>query len=113
LRVSISIAETSNSNGGRRSARTSTEQALHADQVGDQEKADQRQAEAQRIDAEEVESVLREQQPIRPGDTPGQERAGPASTFGVAPAIANAVYNATGRRVRHLPITPERILEVL
>ncbi len=32
---------------------------------------------------------------------------------GVAPAIANAVYNATGRRVRHLPITPERILEVL
>jgi xanthine dehydrogenase YagR molybdenum-binding subunit len=32
---------------------------------------------------------------------------------GVAPAIANAIYNATGRRVRHLPITPERILEVL
>jgi xanthine dehydrogenase YagR molybdenum-binding subunit len=32
---------------------------------------------------------------------------------GVAPAIANAVYNATGRRVRHLPITPERLLEVL
>jgi xanthine dehydrogenase YagR molybdenum-binding subunit len=32
---------------------------------------------------------------------------------GVAPAIANAVYNATGHRVRHLPITPERILEVL
>jgi xanthine dehydrogenase YagR molybdenum-binding subunit len=32
---------------------------------------------------------------------------------GVAPAIANAVYNAIGHRVRHLPITPERILEVL
>jgi xanthine dehydrogenase YagR molybdenum-binding subunit len=32
---------------------------------------------------------------------------------GVAPAIANAVYNATGHRVRHLPITPERILEFL
>jgi xanthine dehydrogenase YagR molybdenum-binding subunit len=32
---------------------------------------------------------------------------------GVAPAIANAVFNATGHRVRQLPITPERILESL
>jgi xanthine dehydrogenase YagR molybdenum-binding subunit len=32
---------------------------------------------------------------------------------GVAPAIANAVYNAIGRRLRHLPITPERLLDVL
>jgi xanthine dehydrogenase YagR molybdenum-binding subunit len=32
---------------------------------------------------------------------------------GVAPAIANAVYNATGRRVRHLPLTPDRLLAVL
>ena len=29
---------------------------------------------------------------------------------GVAPAIANAVYNATGKRVRHLPILPEKLL---
>jgi len=29
---------------------------------------------------------------------------------GVAPAIANAVYHATGRRVRELPITPEKLL---
>ena len=29
---------------------------------------------------------------------------------GVAPAIANAVYHATGRRVRALPITPEKLL---
>jgi xanthine dehydrogenase YagR molybdenum-binding subunit len=29
---------------------------------------------------------------------------------GVAPAIANAVYHALGKRIRHLPITPERIL---
>ena len=29
---------------------------------------------------------------------------------GVAPAIANAVYHATGRRVRDLPITPEKLL---
>jgi CO/xanthine dehydrogenase Mo-binding subunit len=32
---------------------------------------------------------------------------------GVAPAIANAIYNATGRRVGHLPITPDRLLHVL
>ncbi|MGR4848971.1 hypothetical protein [Streptomyces sp. LARHCF252] len=29
---------------------------------------------------------------------------------GVAPAIANAVFNATGRRVRELPIKPEALL---
>jgi CO/xanthine dehydrogenase Mo-binding subunit len=31
----------------------------------------------------------------------------------VAPAIANAVYNATGVRIRDLPITPEKILKGL
>ena len=29
---------------------------------------------------------------------------------GVAPAIANAVWHATGKRVRDLPITPDRLL---
>lgn len=29
---------------------------------------------------------------------------------GVVPAIANAVWHATGRRIRELPITPERLL---
>lgn len=29
---------------------------------------------------------------------------------GVAPAIANAIYNATGIRVRELPITPDKLL---
>jgi xanthine dehydrogenase YagR molybdenum-binding subunit len=29
---------------------------------------------------------------------------------GVAAAIANAVYHATGVRVRELPITPDRLL---
>ena len=29
---------------------------------------------------------------------------------GVAPAVANAVYHATGKRVRELPITPEKLL---
>jgi xanthine dehydrogenase YagR molybdenum-binding subunit len=30
-----------------------------------------------------------------------------------AGAIANAVYNACGARVRHLPLTPDRVLEAL
>jgi isoquinoline 1-oxidoreductase subunit beta len=36
----------------------------------------------------------------------------PASTI-VAPAVANAIYNAVGVRVRHMPISPEAILEGL
>jgi xanthine dehydrogenase YagR molybdenum-binding subunit len=32
------------------------------------------------------------------------------SLVGVAPAIANAVYHATGKRVRDLPITPDKLL---
>jgi len=29
---------------------------------------------------------------------------------GVAPAIGNAVFHTTGRRIRGLPITPDRLL---
>jgi len=32
------------------------------------------------------------------------------SLVGVAPAIANAVYHATGKRIRDLPITPDKLL---
>jgi xanthine dehydrogenase YagR molybdenum-binding subunit len=32
------------------------------------------------------------------------------SLVGVAPAVANAVYHATGRRIRDLPITPDKLL---
>ena len=33
-----------------------------------------------------------------------------AALIGMAPAIANAVFHATGRRVRDLPITIESLL---
>ena len=29
---------------------------------------------------------------------------------GIAPAIANAIYHATGTRVRELPVTPDKLL---
>jgi len=34
---------------------------------------------------------------------------GEIAMIGFAAAVANAVYNATGKRVRDLPITPEKL----
>jgi hypothetical protein len=40
----------------------------------------------------------------------GVKGIGELALGGVAPAIANAVFHATGTRVRDLPITPEKLL---
>jgi xanthine dehydrogenase YagR molybdenum-binding subunit len=40
----------------------------------------------------------------------GARGVGEIGITGVAAAVANAIYNATGERVRDLPITPEKIL---
>ena len=40
----------------------------------------------------------------------GTKGAAELGLCGVAPAIANAVWHATGKRVRELPITPDRLL---
>jgi xanthine dehydrogenase YagR molybdenum-binding subunit len=40
----------------------------------------------------------------------GSKGLGEIVIIGVAPAVANAVYNATGRRVRDLPITPDKLI---
>ncbi|RYY58659.1 MAG: xanthine dehydrogenase family protein molybdopterin-binding subunit, partial [Chitinophagaceae bacterium] len=40
----------------------------------------------------------------------GTKGIGEISLIGVAPAIANAVFNATGKRVRELPITPDKLI---
>ncbi|WP_448698523.1 xanthine dehydrogenase family protein molybdopterin-binding subunit [Mucilaginibacter sp. AW1-3] len=40
----------------------------------------------------------------------GTKGIGEISIIGFAPAIANAVYNATGKRVREMPITPDKLI---
>ncbi len=43
----------------------------------------------------------------------GAKGLGEATTNPVAPAVANAVYNAVGVRIKENPITPEKILSYL
>ncbi len=40
----------------------------------------------------------------------GAKGLGEVGIIGAAPAIANAIYNATGKRCRDLPITPDKLL---
>jgi xanthine dehydrogenase YagR molybdenum-binding subunit len=40
----------------------------------------------------------------------GVKGVGEIAMVGVAPAIANAIFHATGKRLRELPITPDRLL---
>jgi len=42
----------------------------------------------------------------------GARGIGEIPVTGVAAAVANAVYHATGTRVRDLPITPDKLLRV-
>ena len=43
----------------------------------------------------------------------GAKGTGEISSVGVAPAIANAIYDAVGVRIKEMPITKERILKAL
>ena len=40
----------------------------------------------------------------------GAKGIGEIALVGVAPAIINAIYNATGKRVRTLPVTPDQLI---
>jgi CO/xanthine dehydrogenase Mo-binding subunit len=42
----------------------------------------------------------------------GAKGFGEQPLIGVAPAVTNAIYNATGLRVEEIPATPERLLEI-
>jgi CO/xanthine dehydrogenase Mo-binding subunit len=54
--------------------------------------------------------VLEDREPSHPV---GAKGIGEPSLVGAAPAIANAIHDATGARVRALPMTPERVLDAL
>ncbi|HLJ97864.1 MAG TPA: xanthine dehydrogenase family protein molybdopterin-binding subunit, partial [Gemmataceae bacterium] len=56
------------------------------------------------IDADFVEELDKQVNPI------GAKGIAEMALVGVAPAIANAVYHATGKRIRDLPITPDKVL---
>ena len=43
--------------------------------------------------------------------TLGAHGVGEMGTNGVPPAIGNAIYNATGHRLRSLPYTPDKLIE--
>ncbi len=63
------------------------------------------------MDLPELETLL-----IESGDGVGpfgSKGVGEPSVCSVAPAIANAIYDAVGIRINELPLTPERILKAL
>ena len=62
------------------------------------------QADVPAIDAFFVEETDKLVNPL------GAKGVGEVGIVGVAAAIANAVYHATGKRIRELPITPEKIM---
>jgi len=43
----------------------------------------------------------------------GAKGMGEIALIGFAPAVANAVFNATGKRVRDLPITPDKLMQTV
>ena len=46
----------------------------------------------------------------RQASTVGAKGIGEVGAVGVGPAIANAIYHATGKRIRDLPITLDKLL---
>jgi len=63
------------------------------------------------LDIPEIEVILVEQ-PVPSGPF-GAKSVGESGMVAIAPAIANAIYDAVGVRVKELPMTPEKILKAL
>jgi xanthine dehydrogenase molybdenum-binding subunit len=58
-----------------------------------------------------IQTILIE--PIEPAGPFGAKGIGEPACVPVAPAIANAVYDAVGVWIKDLPITPEKVLAAL
>lgn len=63
------------------------------------------------LDLPDMEVVLLEEP--TPSGPFGAKSVGMTGIYGIAPAIANAVYDAVGVRIKDMPLTPEKILEAL
>jgi CO/xanthine dehydrogenase Mo-binding subunit len=59
----------------------------------------------------EIEILIVE--PVDPISVYGVKGIGEMAVIATAPAVRNAIFNATGARLYDLPITPERILKAL
>ena len=62
-------------------------------------------------DAPDINAIIVESN--EPTGAFGAKGVGEATNVGTAAAIANAIYNAVGIRVKELPITQEKVLEGL
>jgi xanthine dehydrogenase molybdenum-binding subunit len=63
------------------------------------------------LDYPEIEVIFADiEDPVGPF---GAKALGEPPSIGVAPAVVNAIYNATGIRLRDLPATPDRVLDAL
>jgi xanthine dehydrogenase YagT iron-sulfur-binding subunit len=87
------MADRNDANGRRRPARALTEQALHAEQIGDREKAEALFAEAERLDPDETLAVIQEQDVASPRRQDG--RSGPASSFGIVLRVNGERHKVT------------------
>jgi CO/xanthine dehydrogenase Mo-binding subunit len=63
-------------------------------------------------DNENMKSILVESAPHKDGPF-GAKGFAEGVVTGMEPAIASAVYNAVGVRIKELPITPEKVLRGL
>ncbi|CAA9535734.1 MAG: Periplasmic aromatic aldehyde oxidoreductase, molybdenum binding subunit YagR [uncultured Segetibacter sp.] len=61
------------------------------------------------LDIGTIETIFIDETDTKPNKL-GVKGIGEVGIVGVAGAIANAVFNATGKRVRNLPITPDKLL---
>ena len=61
------------------------------------------------LDIGEMEAIFINEQDLIPNKM-GVKGIGEVGIVGVAAAVANAVFNATGKRIRTLPITPDKLL---